>query len=618
MSYFLRVFIPGLVFYLVANQVTGQFTSTSYQDPLKVEVTMDEFHDPYALNIQYKEAPYPSGEDGMRAFLRQRKLEAQRATPVNPAAIIEKRGSIPPPEILASFSGNNIITGTPLDNHLAVNTTEQVVSTINTHMLVTNNVGFWLGSYKLENFFQSLGGSDIFFDPRIIYDPQQDRFILVLIQGSDCADSHIVLAFSQTNNPKGAWNLYSLDGCLNDDGTFADFPMIAITDTEFFLTYNEVNADSSWQTGFSGTQIHQINKMNGYNGETLNRKVWKDITYNGRLLRNICPVRNADETLPSSMYFLSDRNFDLTNDTVFLLHLTGHQDDPNATIDISYRVIDHPYGVPPYAIQPKDTLDTNDARILDGFSVDGRIQWVCNTMDFNSGRSAVFHGMLTIDDPSLTAIGNVISHPTDYLGYPGLAWTGSQPGEQDAIIVVSHCSPTRNPGGSAFYSDGLGEYSEFVSIVEGQRAVDMLSGSIERWGDYIGIQRLYHQPGSVWISCSYARFNFSNEAWIAKLARQEGSVATHDQSKEKINMLTYPNPTDDYVQLEIDNPTNGHFNIVLFDAAGKPVKTLFDGPSNYPGKASVNFSTHALPAGQYVVRVMIDGSLAATRAVVRQ
>ncbi len=619
MCSFLKILIPILAFYILTNQITGQVTTTSYQDPLKAEITMDDFNDPYAFNIKYKEAPYPSGEDEMRAFLRQRKLEAQTKTPVNPNSItFQNRGSIPTPDILASFSGNNIITGTPLDNHLAVNSTEQVVSTINTHMLVTNNVGFWQGSYKLEDFFSSLGGSNIYFDPRVIYDPQQDRFILVLIQGNSCNVSRIVLAFSQTNNPKGAWNLYSLDGCIHDDGTFADYPMIAITDDEFFLTYNEVNADSSWQTGFSGTQIHQINKMNGYNGETLNRKVWTDITYNGRLLRNICPVRNADETLPSGLYFLSDRNFDLTNDTVFLLHLTGHQDDPNAALDMNYRVLDHPYGVPPYAVQPKDSLDTNDSRILDAFSVDGHIQWVSNTMDFNSGRSAVFHGMLTIDDLSLTAIGNVISHPTDYLGYPGIAWTGSLPGEQDAIIVVSHCSPTRNPGGSAFYSDGLGEYSEFVSIIEGQRAIDMLSGSIERWGDYIGIQRLYHQPGSVWISCSYGRPGNVNEAWIAKLARQEGSVATHDHSKEKINMVTYPNPTDDYVQIDIDNTEGKRFNIILYDASGRPIQALYDGPANYPGKANINFSTHALPAGQYVVKVMVDGVLLAAKSIVRE
>ncbi len=611
-----KIFITGLISFLVTCSLTSQMTSTSFVDPLKAEVDMAQFHDPFAFNIKYREAPHPSGKAAMRAFLRQRKLEAQRATPVNHSAIIGQRGSIPAPDILASFSGNNIITGTPLDNHLAVGQAEEVVSTINTHMLVTNTVGFWMGSYKLENFFSAVGDSPFFFDPRIIYDPEQDRFIMVLINGSECDESQIVLAFSKTNNPRGAWNLYGIDGCLNDDGTFADYPMISITDNDFFLTYNAVHSDSTWQTGFYGTQIHQINKMNGYNGEALNRRVWKDVEHNGRLLRNICPVRNADETLPQSMYFLSSRNFDLSNDTVFLLHLDGKVGDSIATLDVNYRTLDRPYGVPPYAPQTRDSLDTNDARILDAFEVDGHIQWVGNTMDFVSGRSGVFHGMLQLDDPFQTASGNIISHPTDYLGYPGIAWTGGQSGEKDAIIVMSHTSAIRHPGGSAIYSDGLGQYSEFVTVIEGQRSVDMLSGPIERWGDYVGIQRLYHQPGSVWVSMSHGRPGNVNEAWIAKLARQAESVSTKDETG-KVNLVAYPNPTNDYILLDIDNPQGFHYNVIVYDMTGRPLKTLYDGPAIFPGKATLSFSTHSLPSGQYIIHVKVGEQLAASRKIIK-
>ncbi|HZV70290.1 MAG TPA: T9SS type A sorting domain-containing protein [Saprospiraceae bacterium] len=614
-----KIFVLTISILLTSLRGNSQYITDTYRDELKAVVNMDSYNDPFAFSIQYKEAPYPGGEDESRAFLRKIKLEAQVKTPLhtNPFGI-EPRGEVPVPEILASFSGNNIITGTPLDNHLAVNTTEQVVSTINTHMIVVNNVGFFQGSYLLDAFFQTLEGVDRYFDPRVIYDPEQDRFILVLMQGSQCFDSRILIAFSKTNNPKGAWNMYALDGCLDEDGTFADYPMISLTDSELFLTYNEVNADSSWQTGFGGTQIHQIDKMSGYNGETLNRKVWRDIRFNGKLLRNICPVRNADESLPLDMYFLSDRNFSISNDSVFLMHLTGHYDDPNASLDMELRKLDQPYGFASYAVQPKDSLDTNDARILDAFAFDGHIQWVNNTMDFNTGRSGVFHGLLVIDDPSFTATGHIIGHPTDYLGYPGIAWTGTKPGEQDAIIVMSHSSSIRFPGGSAFYSNGLGEYSNIITIIEGKRSIDMLTGPIERWGDYVGIQRLYHQPGSVWIACSYGRPGSVNEAWIAKLTRHEEMVGTHLVSGDDMKTTAYPNPTDDYVTMEIDNPAGGKITVTLFNHLGQPLKTLYDGAANYPGKASLNFSTHELSAGQYEVQVQVDGITVATRSIVRQ
>jgi hypothetical protein len=600
----------------VFSQTDQSFNVEHYTEPLNAQVNMAAFHDPFAFNIKYKEMPHPTGKDKMRAYLRARKLEAQRLFPLQPNAAVQNRGTLSPPEILASFSGNSIITGTPLDNHLAVGEAEHVVSTINTHMLVTNSVGFWLGSYKLDEFFASTGGLiNRFFDPRIIYDPQEDRFIMVIMNGSECEDSEIALAFSQTNDPRGSWNLYDLDGCLNDDGTFADYPMIAITDNELFLTYNAVNADSSWQTGFYGTQIHQINKMSGYNGDTLTRTVWKDITYNGRLLRNICPVRNADESLPSSMYFLSNRNFDTSNDTVFLLHLTGEVNDPDADLTMTYRTIDQPYGVPPYAVQTRDSMDTNDARVLDAFDLNGTIQWVNNTMDFNTGRSGVFHGILHVDQPAEVASGHIIIHPTDYLGYPGIAWTGSDPSQQDAIIVVSHCSPTRHPGGSAFYTDGHGQYSDLVSIKEGTRWVDMLPGTVERWGDYIGIQRLYHQPGSIWISCSYGRQGSVNEAWMAKLSRNEENVATKEINETAASLVTYPNPSDDYVTLEIENPEGKKITVRLFDASGRPVETLYDGPANYSGKTQLSFAVHTLPAGQYMVQVMLGEQVVVTRTI---
>ncbi|MEP6646875.1 MAG: T9SS type A sorting domain-containing protein [Saprospiraceae bacterium] len=618
MKFSLKIYILIVFFTCCISHAYSQYTNLSYQDPLQGVASMEDFSDPFAFSITYQEAPYPDGENESRELLRKIKLEAQLKTPLNHNQVtVQNRGSVPVPEILASFSGNNIITGTPLDNHLAVNASEQIISTINTHMLVVNSVGFWLGSYKLDVFFQTLGGVNRYFDPRIIYDPQQDRFIMVIFQGSVCNESRILIAFSQSNNPKGAWNMYAIDGCIDDDGTFADFPMISLTDSELFLTYNEVNADSSWQTGFAGTQIHQIDKMNGYNGETLNRKVWRDISFNGKLLRNICPVRNADESLPTDMYFMSDRNFAISNDSVFLIHLTGHHDDPTATLSLQLRMLDHPYGVAGYALQPKDSLDTNDARILDAFSEDGHIQWVNNTMDFSTGRSGVFHGILTIDDPTEIAKGHIIGSASDYLGYPGIAWTGTQKGEQDAIIVVSHSSSTRFPGGSALYYDGNGGYSDLVTLIEGTRSVDMLPGGIERWGDYAGIQRLYHQPGSVWVANSYGRQGNRHEAWVSKLARPEEMTGTHDQSGDNVKINTYPNPVTEEVQIDIDNPSAGKISVTLFDLSGRQIKILYDGPLNFPGKASISFSTHELPAGQYEVQVKVDGLMIAVKSVVK-
>src|SRR5690349_3566957 len=128
MGAFLLVGMPGLM----TQPVEGQTKTFHYTDTFSAVVNMASFNDPFAFTIQYEEAHHPSGKAAMRAFLKKRKLEAQRATPIHEGIPVSNRGSVPAPEILASFSGNNIITGTPLDNHLAVNEAEQVISTINT------------------------------------------------------------------------------------------------------------------------------------------------------------------------------------------------------------------------------------------------------------------------------------------------------------------------------------------------------------------------------------------------------------------------------------------------------------------------------------------------------
>ena len=82
-------------------------------------------------------------------------------------------------------------------------------------------------------------------------------------------------------------------------------------------------------------------------------------------------------------------------------------------------------------------------------------------------------------------------------------------------------------------------------------------------------------------------------------------------------MTAYPNPTDDYVQIDIENPEGKDILVRLFDASGQPVETLYDRPAQHAGKATLTFALHALPAGQYQVQVLLDQKTEVTRSVVK-
>ena len=166
--------------------------------------------------------------------------------------------------------------------------------------------------------------------------------------------------------------------------------MITYTNDECFLTLNSILNGVAWQIGFVKTIIYQINKEQGFAGEELDITLWQDVSYDGKFVRNVCPVKPATEVAGDEVFFLSNRNFDLTNDTIFLINIDGKQDVAELSVDVLKSDLN--YGVPPNGLQAVDTLATNDARILDGYLLDDRIEFVGNSINHANGRASVFHG----------------------------------------------------------------------------------------------------------------------------------------------------------------------------------------------------------------------------------
>ncbi len=578
------------------------------------EITFGRDQDPFMVHLEPVEAP-PAIPSAERVFLNRQKEIAGKLFPRKPAT--DNRSSLAPPELLNDFSGNNWLTSTPLDNHIAFSgENNQILSTVNVHMVVMNETGFWLGNRTLDNLFAPITDVDRFFDPRIMYDPVEDRWVLVLMNGTSCDDSELLFAFSKTGDATGAWNIYRLPGCPFGDLTFADYPMISLVGNELFYTYNAVIAGEPWQTGFAETYIWQIDKLGGYAGDTLKARMWTGLQLDGRNIRNLCPVKNATEDLPDEALFLSNRNFDIQNDSIFIVEVKGSVTDPDAELMIDVQKTDQPYGVPPNALQPVDTLQTNDARILDAFLLDDHVQFVSNTMDFASGKAAVYYGVIENIRSTRDIHGVIIPGGEDELGYPGIAYTGVQPEDRDAIIVASHASEVRNPGFSACYVDGHGEWSPWVTVKEGQKPIDMLQQGLERWGDYCGVQRIYDRPGFVYASASYGRYDGSNNTWIGYLARPEMAVSTSDQVQQDIGMVPFPNPSGNWFQLSFEIDRTMELTFVLIGADGNFKRTLRR-ENVSSGKHLLHFNLHSVPAGTYLVQAWDQNRLVSQEKIIK-
>ncbi len=483
------------------------------------------------------EAPRPDGPS-VRDYLSHLKIQQALAHPRNRSFVLNKTLS----DSLEVTDGRQLIQlingfeypvspGIPSDNTLAISKGGILLlafnSAIGGYDLNTGEMLYSTARYPLGFIGLPFNGpSDNFYDPKLLYDEVNDRFILVFLRGNLPNTSGIIVAFSNTNDPRDGWNAYLLPGNPLSNNRWTDFPTIAITKDELIFTANFIVPNEPWQTGFDGSMIWQMGLSEGYAGASdIDSRLWFDIRYNGKYIRNIHAVPSAERPDRDDLFLLSNRNFSLSNDTVFLVHLSGKRDDPNSTLEIKALIADKPYGVPPNAWQ-KDTdttdpgsgFDTNDGRVLGAFFVNDHIQFASNTIITSNGRPGIYHGIIQDpydSNPILTA--NYLSHPRLDLGYPNIVWTGTQRCEKQSIIGFNHTSPTDFPGFSAvFYSD-LGEYSPITYIKKGDNYVNRHGGKYERWGDYFGLQRDPNNPSEVWASGYFGKIDLQNGVYSAKV-----------------------------------------------------------------------------------------------------
>ena len=578
-------------------------------------VNFNEIEDPYLVSIANLEAPSVSGNSKKKHITALKEEIAQRY-PRSEKAITKIRDDALPPTIEIGFLGNSTSPGIPLDNTLATNG-EQVLSAINFHVAVKDTDGGVLKNFSLNQFAAQAGIQGTSFDPRLIYDLESDRFILVMLNGFSSDDTHVIIAFSETADATENWNVYRLEGNVNDNTTWTDFPMISVTATDLIITGNLLRDGETWQEGFDETIMWQIDKEKGYTGEDITPTIFKDIEYEGFRIRNLCPAESADGTLESNCYFLSNRNFSMESDSFFLVELTGGVDDTDTELIVNLVQTDQPYGAPPNAEMRTNVLQTNDARVLEVFRLGDELQFVGNTRNLDNNKAGIYHGH--IRDISSDPIGTLthIIGDTFEIGYPGISYTGVESGDSDAIISFNHSSVERDPGVSAMYYHPEDGYSDMIEVWKGSGYVAMLNGSVQRWGDYAGSQRDFSNLGSCWISGFYGSPSLLNFPWVAKLNRPTEFVDVVNVNEFSSSMNVFPNPVSNRFVLEFDIPQKSkNIAVSLINNNGQIVSDLLNTVITKSGLTQFSFDKSNMNAGMYYIRVNIDNQTIVSKQLI--
>lgn len=560
------------------------------------------------------------------------------------------------PIVLDGFKANYEAYGIPLDNDLAISNDGWLVTVANSNIYL-QNVNDSIEEpleVSLVQFSVALGDYSNVYDPKVIYDPNEDRFILTFLNEYDSSNSSVIVGFSADNDPSGLWYLYELPGNPFNTNTWTDYPMVALTETEFFLTVNLLQDNTGWIEGFTKTIVWQVDKFSGYNGEDqLNTKLWDQNYLEGSPLRNGMPVKGGSQLYGPNLFMLSNRNFAPTpNDSIFLLEITGGIDDPDANINVTVLNSPVPYGAPPNVTQrsnPKD-LTTNDGRILGSYFENNQIHFVSVTQNFDTEISSIYHGTIRApgtDSVSLSA--NIISDPIEGFGYPNISFTGQAPQDDQFLLTFEYSSFQSYPGIFAMFYH-FGDYSEKVVIKEGEFSIAGPAGDTQRWGDYTGSQRKYNEPGVVWINGTYGKapapggFNVYRNTWnsilkspidtfkidtmmidtmvIDTMNMDTTVIDTMDQltAVDQTNILsskTYPNPARDYFIVEFELKEKKQVHAILYDPQGNIVQKLLRKTTN-AGINQFRFSTSPLPPGTYFLTIHTEDNTLLQEKIVIQ
>lgn len=597
-----------------------------------------QFKEDFHVSVTNLEAPYPGGE-AARGMIKERKLESAKLFPRKPAgaggAMRDARQVDDSLSVLDSFAVrfflNDVIMtgGTPNDNTLAISDDNMLLTSYNTQVwgydldadtfLFEGNIKHPSFTQFVNNYTDTAYSLNFPFDPKLIYDPVRDRFILVFLTGRNPNNSAAIVCFSSTNYPSDEWYAYRLSGDPLNDSTWTDYPQIAINDNSLYLTLNQLYPDSSWITGFAQTVIWQMDLDAGFSGAgSLPVNLWSGVNHEGSKLRYLHPVKTGMGPESDSMFFMVDRPFDIQNDSFFLVSIVGDVGDTNATMNVELVGADLEYGLPPDAIQPNGhTFLTNDARILGAVRVDKEIQFVGNTVDANTGRAAIYHGRIAdIDNASVA--GRIITHPELDFGYPNIDFLGLSDTDREMVIFFNHSSATHNAGNSAVYVDNAGNYGPIQVLAEGTTHVDRINGTDERWGDYIGLQRKYNATSRAWAAGYISFGNASNGTWVSELAGPRDWTVGTGSEPSTPKTRVFPNPTLDLVSFRFNMPKQGEATIAIYDQSGRMVNTLARDRIK-KGQNELTFDLTPLSHGVYFVRITgASGQVVLNEKVIKQ
>jgi hypothetical protein len=337
------------------------------------------------------------------------------------------------------------------------------------------------------------------FDPKIIYDPYQNRWVYVIdFGGRDATNSAIYIAVSTTADPMGGWVIYSIDADAENDN-WADYPSVG-----FNKNWITINVNMLQNAGTSATSVNRtfiFNKAQLYAQTSVNYTVVDAATSPYRYW-TICPAMVYD---PNYNDMWCATNDDANDNDIRFFKISGGPSNPSMTEE-GFISIGSDWAGAAGNLGPQSGSTTK---------IDLGFDWVQSAV-WRNGKLFFSQNLFTPDisnptdatlqivscNPVNTTVNEAIRFTTDannMYAYPNFVVNNNE----DWIISCAKFTSSTFPSASLLIRRN-GSPNFFETVYKSGEDLYVANPTRNRWGDYSTAALDPTDDNSVWVAGDYA------------------------------------------------------------------------------------------------------------------
>jgi hypothetical protein len=528
-----------------------------------------------------------------------------------------------------NFVGNHLTGGTPSDNTVAISNDGLIVSADNYSIAYFKENGDTITQFGLPlgKFYSDTTMKRDPFDPRVIYDSYENRFIFVsLFRSNDYKQSRMLLSFSKPLVADTVeWYQYQINcdsifTSANEAMYYFDYPNIAASKSQLLVALSIQKRDTNAGTNSGVTNVvFQIDKGSGYaNAQSLAFRSWKNIeNADNRKDINLVPAMDAlqGESYDTLCYLV--QNYSSGSSKFFWFELNGSIGSANAQLLGHSTLPAFFYSTPSYASQlggnGGDRISVLDCDIQYALFQNNKLHFVFTRS--NQDWAELVYANINVSTNAFTHSElDGVANSENFLR-PSIASYGVDSTDENYMIGFLRTGPNQYPEICAVNYDSTGWSLAPTSVKAGLGILDLRQDlvapwdSLERWGDYTCIQRRYSDPFKrCWMVGAHAFGLAPNHfgrvsgvnAWIAELGDSLPAIGIAPPSVAQ-KFVIAPNPASNTNSVTAHFPNTLIGTVVVANLQGQVLAEV-----TFSGKYA-EIPVANLPDGMYFVTAKTKG-----------